>query len=183
MHSNAFGRRRSVSSLIADYRLNRPPGRSRLATLVPFVEHRLSLFRKRNTLGLSMSDGAVDAADGVLERGRLDRMRELVEKAQSTFDSPDERRGDAAAIRAGYLAQLQRLSGWALRDAVTDARLRDMTWRWLAVSCQLPVGTLHRQYSAGGRIVVGDNVTQHPNFDEPNEKPAPTTRQKAPSDG
>lgn len=35
--------------------------------------------------------------------------------------------------------------------------------------CQLPVGTLHRQYKAGGRIVVRDNVTQKIDYADPQD--------------
>jgi hypothetical protein len=103
-------------------------------------------------------------------------MRELLDRAEGTLaaDSGEvtdrdsiSRRGDAAAIRADYLAKLQRLSGWALRDAVSDGLEHGMTWRWMGTVCQLPVGTLHRQYKARGRIVVRDEVTQTLDYTEP----------------
>ncbi|MFI9507272.1 hypothetical protein [Nocardia sp. NPDC052566] len=110
-------------------------------------------------------------------RRMLTRMRELLDKAEATLDpdfgtihsDPVARRGNAAAIRADYLAKLQRVSGWVLRDAVADGLAHEMTWRWMGVSCQLPVGTLHRQYKAGGRIVVRDNVTQELDYTEPGQ--------------
>lgn len=113
--------------------------------------------------------------DEELIRQRLRLMRELLDKAESTLaadfgatmSDPEARRGNAAAIRADYLAKLQRLSGWALRDAVTDGLQHGMTWRWMGTTCQLPVGTLHRQFNAGGRIVVHDNVTQEPDYFAP----------------
>ncbi|WP_218025211.1 hypothetical protein [Nocardia jejuensis] len=45
-----------------------------------------------------------------------------------------------------------------------------MTSRWMAMSCQLPVGTMHRQYAAGRRIVVRDNVTQELDYSDPTEE-------------
>lgn len=110
-------------------------------------------------------------------RRRLRQMRELLDKAESTLvadfgatiTDPIAQRGNAAAIRADYLAKLQRLSGWALRDAVTDGLQHGMTWRWMGTASQLPVGTLHRQYNAGGRVVVRDNVTQEPNYSAPDD--------------
>ncbi|WP_396912822.1 hypothetical protein [Mycolicibacterium sp.] len=111
-------------------------------------------------------------------RQRLRLMRELLDKAESTLAAdfgtiadPVVQRGNAAAIRADYLAKLQRLSGWALRDAVTDGLQHGMTWRWMATTCQLPVGTLHRHYNNGGRIVVHDSVTQEPNYSAPEALP------------
>ncbi|WP_301122572.1 hypothetical protein [Mycolicibacterium fortuitum] len=115
--------------------------------------------------------------DEEMIRQRLMLMRELLDKAESTLaddfgatmSDPEARRGNAAAIRADYLAKLQRLSGWALRDAVTDGLQHGMTWRWMATACQLPVGTLHRQYHAGGRIVVRDNVIQELDYTDPQQ--------------
>jgi len=60
---------------------------------------------------------------------------------------------------AAHLAKLQRLSGWALRQAVSDAIETGMTWRGIAPHVQVPFGTLHRQYRAGSRIVVSDPGT------------------------
>ena len=107
---------------------------------------------------------------------RIAAMRELLERAESTLtkvpaatDNSMTSRGDAAAIRADCLAKLQRLSGWALRDAVTDGLQHGMTWRWMGTACQLPVGTLHRQYHAAGRIVVRDNVSQELVYTDPQE--------------
>lgn len=105
-------------------------------------------------------------------RRRLAQMRVLLDKAEATLAAtPIDRQGDAAAIRADYLAKLQRLSGWALRDAVGDGLLHGMTWRWMGTVCQLPVGTLHRQFKAGGRIVVRDNVTQTIDHADPQDEP------------
>lgn len=76
------------------------------------------------------------------------------------------------AIRAQYLAQLQRLSGHALYEAVTECRQADppMTWRNIAPAVQVPFGTLYRQYQAGGRIVVSDpGAATEPNYDAPGD--------------
>ncbi|ART74395.1 hypothetical protein BTO20_37900 (plasmid) [Mycobacterium dioxanotrophicus] len=132
----------------------------------------IALFRNWNTTkGQRMTDTIIDK--DIRERLRL--MRELLGKAESTLGEdfgsaiadPVARRGNAAAIRADYLAKLQRVSGWALRDAVTDGLQHGMTWRWMGTASQLPVGTLHRQYNAGGRIVVHDDVTQEPDYSAP----------------
>jgi DNA-binding SARP family transcriptional activator len=69
--------------------------------------------------------------------------------------------GDARAaahpvLRAQRLAQVQRQSGWALREAVTECRERlGMTWRDTAAALQVPFGTLYRQYRDGGPIMLG----------------------------
>lgn len=109
-------------------------------------------------------------------RRRIAAMRELLDKAESTLtntlaatDNSVGTAGDAAAIRADHLAKLQRLSGWALRDAVTDGLQHGMTWRWMGTACQLPVVTLHRQYHAGSRIVVRDNVSQELDYTDPQQ--------------
>lgn len=92
---------------------------------------------------------------------RLGVLRQLLDAAELTLDTtrflgP----ADAAAHRAEYLAKLQRVSGWALRDAVTDALQYGMPWRELVEPCQMPLATLHRQYKAGGRIIVREDLAQ-----------------------
>ena len=62
------------------------------------------------------------------------------------------------AGQARHLAQVQRLSGWALRQAVATCREdQGMTWRDIASAVQIPFAVLSRQYEAGGRIVVDDD--------------------------
>lgn len=123
-----------------------------------------------------MGNAALDRMSDDEARQRIAAMRELLDKAESTLtnslaetDDSVGAAGDAAAIRTDHLAKLQRLSGWALRDAVTDGLQHGMTWRWMATACQLPVGTLHRQYHAGGRIVVRDNVSQELDYADPQQ--------------
>lgn len=126
-----------------------------------------------------MGDNETGVYVGKEDAHHIAQIRELLDKAAATLDpefgvatwgSDDRRRlANAAAIRAEYLAKLQRVSGWALRDAVASGVQNGMTWRWMGMSCQLPVGTLHRQYKAGGRIVVRDNVTQELDYTEPVE--------------
>ncbi|WP_192809991.1 AfsR/SARP family transcriptional regulator [Actinomadura rudentiformis] len=80
------------------------------------------------------------------------------------------------ALRARYLAQIQWHSGWALRQAVTECRERlGMTWRDTASSLRVPYPTLYRQYTAGGRLVVGEAPAEAPAgtpAEEPDRKPA-----------
>lgn len=120
-----------------------------------------------------MGNGALDRMSADDAHRRIAAMRDLLDKAEATLTNLDaaplRTAGDAASIRADYLAKLQRLSGWALRDAVTDGLQHGMTWRWMANVCQLPVGTLHRQYHAGGRIVVRDNVSQELDYTDPQQ--------------
>ncbi|MCA4727152.1 hypothetical protein [Mycolicibacterium fortuitum] len=120
-----------------------------------------------------MGNDALDRMGADDARRRIAAMRELLDKAESTLTNigaaPLGTAGDAAAIRADHLAKLQRLSGWALRDAVTDGLQHGMTWRWMGTACQLPVGTLHRQYHAGGRIVVRDNVSLELDYTDPQQ--------------
>lgn len=94
-------------------------------------------------------------------RSRLDNLRQLLDAAESTLDTtrflgPRH----AAVLRARHLAGLQRVSGWALRDAVTDALQHGMPWRELVEPCQIPLATLHRQYKAGGRIIVREDLAR-----------------------
>jgi DNA-binding SARP family transcriptional activator/DNA-binding transcriptional ArsR family regulator len=63
------------------------------------------------------------------------------------------------AVRGRHLAQVQRRSGWALRQAVTECREHfGMTWRDTASALRMPYPTLFRQYQAGGRLTVGDHA-------------------------
>lgn len=85
---------------------------------------------------------------------RLDQLADLMEQVRSAKHP---------AVRATALAQLQRLSGWALRDAVDECRDEGLAWRDIAPAAQIPFGTLYRQYKAGGRIVIHDvKVAQDP---------------------
>lgn len=84
-------------------------------------------------------------------RQHLHRMAKLLDMAMAT-DNPE--------IAAEYIAQVQRLSGHALRSAVADSIEAGQTdWRWLAVTTQTPPGTLQQQYERGGRIVIHDPCT------------------------
>jgi hypothetical protein len=80
---------------------------------------------------------------------RLERLTHLVQ-ALKAEPSP--------AIRARYAAQLQRLTGWVLRDAVTQSREADVSWRDIARRTEIPFDALRQQYDDGGQIFVGDDT-------------------------
>jgi hypothetical protein len=56
--------------------------------------------------------------------------------------------------RLWRLAAAQRLLGWAMRAHVASCRDDDVPWRAIATLIGVPVATLHRQFKAGGPIVV-----------------------------
>jgi DNA-binding SARP family transcriptional activator len=91
------------------------------------------------------------AADDRGSRGLehyLERLTEELGKARCAGHPADQ---------AQHLAQVQRLSGWALRQAVATCHEgHGMAWHDTASAVQLPLAVLSRQYEAGGRIVVGD---------------------------
>lgn len=89
---------------------------------------------------------------------RLNRLGELLDLAKNTTN-PE--------IAASYIAQIQRLSGHALRTAVGDCIEAGQTdWRWLATCTQTPPGTLRQQYELGGRVVIHDPLAPtEPNYD------------------
>lgn len=112
----------------------------------------------------------------------MGRARSMSTWPPSLADRLDELAGELQAAReakhpviaAAYLAKLQRLSGWALREAVSDAIEEGTTWRGMAPHVQVPFGTLHRQYRAGGRIVVSDPGTPTEEaWDVPDDDPVP----------
>jgi hypothetical protein len=80
----------------------------------------------------------------------LTRLGELLHKAQST-SNPE--------IAAHHIAQIQRLSGHALRASVGDCLDAGADWQWIAACAQTPPGTLQQQYERGGRVVVHDPCT------------------------
>lgn len=82
------------------------------------------------------------------------RLADYLDRLAADLQSAREARHPV--IAADYLAKVQRLSGWALREAVSGAIEDGMTWRGMAPHVQVPFGTLHRQYRGGGRIVVSD---------------------------
>jgi len=59
-------------------------------------------------------------------------------------------------IRARHAAELQRLTGWILRDAVSRSRDEGLSWRDIARRTEIPLPSLHSQYEAGGPILVHD---------------------------
>ncbi|WP_433334461.1 BTAD domain-containing putative transcriptional regulator [Spirillospora sp. CA-294931] len=90
-----------------------------------------------------------DGGDGEVVDGVFARLADDLLEARRAVDP---------AVRARLIAQVQRQSGWALRQAVTECRERlGMTWRDTASTLQVPYTTLYRQYQAGGRLVVGEN--------------------------
>jgi hypothetical protein len=70
--------------------------------------------------------------------------------------------GKDPSISLAALARIQRLTGHAMRVAVTECRAPEppIPWRNLAAPAQMPWGTLYRQYHAGGRLVIGDDPHQ-----------------------
>src|SRR5207344_2061159 len=96
-------------------------------------------------------------------RQQMDRMAELLDKARSAGNP---------AIAVEYLAQIQRLSGHALRAAVADSMAEgQVDWHWLAAAAQTPPGTLRAQYEGGGRIVIHDPCTPtEANYDAKEEQ-------------
>lgn len=78
---------------------------------------------------------------------RLKRLGDLTREAQAAA---------TAQQRVEALARLQRLSGWALRDAVDELQESGVGYREIAPSIQVPWQTLYAQHVKGGRIVVRD---------------------------
>ena len=112
-------------------------------------------------MGDQGGDLAADArGSGGLEH-YLERLTEELGKARGA--------GHPAG-RARHLAQVQRLSGWALRQAVATCHEdQGMALRDTASAVQMPFAVLSRQYEAGGRIVVDDDppVSPHDHPDAP----------------
>ncbi|GAB2859855.1 hypothetical protein GCM10027176_72580 [Actinoallomurus bryophytorum] len=106
-------------------------------------------------------DGGLAAdgrGSGGLER-YLERLTEELGKARGA--------GHPAG-QARHLAQVQRLSGWALRQAVATCHEdQGMTWPDTASAVQIPSTVLSRQYEAGGRIVVDDDPPSTASPDAP----------------
>lgn len=99
-----------------------------------------------------MGDPGSDlAADGRGSGGLEHYLERLTEELGKARDA-----GHPAG-QARHLAQVQRLSGWALRQAVATCHEdHGMAWRDTASAVQIPFAVLSRQYEAGGRIVVDD---------------------------
>ena len=87
------------------------------------------------------------------EKARAEhRLELLIQLAQALKVEP------SPAIRARYAAQLQRLTGWVLRDAVTESREAEVSWRDISRRTEIPFDALRRQYDDGGRITAGDDT-------------------------
>jgi hypothetical protein len=63
---------------------------------------------------------------------------------------------DNPIIQARHAAELQRLTGWILRDAISHSRDEGLSWRDIARRTEIPLHSLHSQYEAGGPILVHD---------------------------
>lgn len=86
-------------------------------------------------------------------RTELDQVKRLRAAWDQLPEPPDA--GDQAAVILSYLAQLQHLSGWAMRTAVEQARDADIAWERLARAAQVPLDRLRGQIAAGGPVTVG----------------------------
>jgi type II secretory pathway component PulM len=95
----------------------------------------------------------VDDAERDRAAHRLERLAGL---------AADLRAAENAVIRARYAAEVQRLSGWVLRDAIKQSREEGFSWRDIARRTGMPFDTLYRQLQDHGRIAVGK-----PGDDEP----------------
>lgn len=93
----------------------------------------------------------------------LTRLGELLDQAKNA-GNPE--------IAASRIAQLQRLSGHALRASVADCiEAGQQDWRWLATCTQTPPGTLRQQFERGGRVVIHDPcVPTEANYDVEEER-------------
>jgi DNA-binding SARP family transcriptional activator len=95
------------------------------------------------------------------EPGRplLDRLADDLDRARDAVHP---------VVRGRHLAQVQRRSGWALRQAVTECREHfGMTWRDTASALQMPYPALFRQYQAGGRLTVDGDAVDGDHVAEP----------------
>jgi len=89
-------------------------------------------------------------------------LRHLLEEVQRALNIQDP------AGRADVLATLiQPYTGWALRWAIEDCRLRGMSWASIAAIVGKPYQTIARQMQAGGPIYVhqGAHSDATRNFD------------------
>lgn len=77
---------------------------------------------------------------------RLERLAEL---------TADLRAAESPVIRARYAAEVQRLSGWVLRDAIEQSREDGFSWRDIARRTGMSFDTVYGQLQDHGRIVVG----------------------------
>src|SRR3954447_23953502 len=68
--------------------------------------------------------------------------------------------------RVAPLGELQRLTGWALRAAVSDARASGMSWRALAKVVGVPATTLHLQFKTGRGLSAASTVSPTTNADD-----------------
>jgi hypothetical protein len=77
------------------------------------------------------------------------RMQNVITLLHSAMDAKQP------VWRAQYLADAQRLIGWALRSAVDECREGWVSWRLLAHELDMAHDTLYRQHGAGGPLSTG----------------------------
>ncbi|WP_160147026.1 AfsR/SARP family transcriptional regulator [Thermomonospora echinospora] len=106
-----------------------------------------------------MADRVDEPVAGDPGAGGLDRyLKGLAEELAAARQAGDP------ASRARHLARLQRMSGWALRQAVTEYHGQGGTGRQdTARFVDVQFGTLYRRHQAGGRITGGDDAPPREN--------------------
>jgi predicted ATPase/DNA-binding CsgD family transcriptional regulator len=92
-----------------------------------------------------MATQARSGSDPVSAATWTDQLAKLASAARAATDP---------AERAGLVAQMQRVTCWALRASVGEAHEHGVSWRHLASRLGVPLGTLHRQFQASGSLLV-----------------------------
>jgi hypothetical protein len=85
-----------------------------------------------------------------------DRMQQEIDMAKARYTQANGDDAFHAQMAAEHIAKVQRLSQYALHQAVTEAHEAGLSWRSIAPAAQMYFQTLHRQWSKGKRLILSD---------------------------